>query len=50
MIFCDGGGENSFLNMLAKVNRYELSNATSLNFMIDDVPVMHFIKIITTKE
>ena len=50
MIFCDSGGENSFLNMLAKVNRYELSNATSLNFMIDDVPVMHFTKITTTKE
>ena len=50
MIFCDNGGENSFLNMLAKVSRYELSNATSLNFMIDDVPVMHFTKITTTKE
>lgn len=43
MIFCEGGGEEAFLNMLKKVNRYSVSENT-LNFLIDDVAVMRFGK------
>lgn len=43
MIFCEGGGEETFLNMLKKVNKYSVSNNT-LTFLIDDVAVMRFAK------
>ncbi len=43
MIFCEGGGEETFLNMLKKVNKYAVSGST-LSFMIDDVAVMRFSK------
>ena len=43
MIFCEGGGEETFLNMLKKVNKYAVSGST-LTFMIDDVAVMRFSK------
>jgi hypothetical protein len=43
MIFCEGGGEETFLNMLKKVNKYAVSS-TTLTFMIDDVAVMRFSK------
>lgn len=43
MIFCEGGGEEAFLNMLKKVNRYSVSENT-LNLLIDDVAVMRFGK------
>ncbi len=44
MIFCEGGGEEAFLNMLKKVNRYALTNDKTLTFLIDDVAVMRFAK------
>ncbi len=44
MIFCEGGGEETFLNMLKKVNRYSVS-ANTLTFLIDDVAVMRFAKM-----
>ncbi|HEV8080213.1 MAG TPA: META domain-containing protein [Chitinophagaceae bacterium] len=43
MIFCEGGGEETFLNMLKKVNKYSVSDNT-LTFLIDDVAVMRFAK------
>ena len=45
MIFCEGGGETTFLNMLKKVNRYAVTDSNTLTFMIDDVAVMRFTKI-----
>ncbi len=42
-MFCEGGGEEAFLNMLKKLNKYAVSNNT-LTFMIDDVAVMRFSK------
>ncbi len=44
MIFCEGGGEEAFLNMLKKVNKYTVSDGNTLTFMIDDVAVMRFAK------
>ena len=45
MIFCEGGGETTFLTMLKKVNKYAITNENTLTFMIDDVAVMRFAKI-----
>ena len=44
MIFCEGGGETTFLNMLKKVNKYAVTNGNTLNFKIGDVAVMRFTK------
>lgn len=43
MMFCEGGGEETFLNMLKKVNKYSLNDNT-LTFLIGDVAVMRFAK------
>lgn len=43
MIFCEGGGEGTFLSMLKKVNRYSLNDNT-LTFLMDDVALMRFAK------
>lgn len=43
MIFCEGEGESSFLDMLKKVNKYDI-NGNTLTFMIDDVAVMRFVR------
>lgn len=42
-MFCEGGGETTFLEMLKKVNRFSVSGDT-LNFLIDDISVMRFIR------
>jgi len=43
MIFCNGGGEETFLNMLKKVNKFSVNDNT-LTFLIDDVAVMRFTR------
>lgn len=43
MMFCEGGGEETFLNMLKKVNKFSV-NENTLTFLIDDVAVMRFKK------
>jgi heat shock protein HslJ len=49
MIFCEGGGESTFLNMLKKVNRYTVTDGNTLTFLIDDIAVMRFTKKATGK-
>lgn len=44
MIFCEGGGETTFLNMLKKVNKYAVTNENTLTFLTGDVAVMRFEK------
>ena len=44
MMACPGTGEKTFTEMLQKVNRYALSDGNTLNFLIDDVAVMRFVK------
>ncbi len=46
MIFCEGGVESTFLNMLKKVNKYAVTdgNLNILTFIIDYVAVMRFTK------
>ena len=43
LMFCEGGGEENFLNMLKKVNRYAVIGR-SLTFMMDDIALMRFAK------
>lgn len=43
MMYCEGGGEEAFLNMLRKVNRYSVKD-NILTFLINDVAVMRFTK------
>ncbi len=44
MMACPGNGEQTFNDMLLKVNRYALSDDNTLNYLIDDVAVMRFIR------
>ncbi len=44
MMFCEGGGEQVFLEMMKKVNNYSIDNAGKLNLNIDAVPIMRFKK------
>lgn len=41
MMYCEGGGEETFMTMLKKVNRFA-ENDNTLTFMIDAVAVMRF--------
>lgn len=43
MMACEGIGEQTFYQMLKKINKYSV-NATTLNSLIDDVEVMRFTK------
>jgi heat shock protein HslJ len=43
MMYCEGGGEEAFFNMLKKVNHYSVKD-NILTFFIDDVAVMRFTK------
>jgi heat shock protein HslJ len=45
MIFCEGGGEETFLKMLGKVNKFAIDGDGKLLLLIDDVPMMRFKKI-----
>ncbi len=45
MIFCEGGGEETFLKMLGKVNKLAFDSDNKLLLLIDDVPMMRFKKI-----
>lgn len=44
MRFCEGGGEETFLNMLGKINKFNLDNNGKLILLKDDVPMMRFKK------
>ncbi len=39
---CEGEGETAFLDMLKKVNKYDISEGNSLVFLTDDIVVMRF--------
>ncbi len=44
MMFCEGGGEQTFLQMMRKVNNYSVDNNGKLSLNIDEVPMMRFKK------
>jgi len=43
---CPGEGETIFFEMLKKVNKYAITGDTTLNFMMGDIAIMRFRKII----
>lgn len=45
MIFCEGGGEETFLNTLKKANKYSLDSDGKLILLADDIVLMRFKKI-----
>lgn len=45
MIYCEGGGEGTFLKMLGKVNKLAFDSENKLLLLIDDIPMMRFKKI-----
>lgn len=45
MRFCEGGGEETFMNMLGKVNKFTIDSEGKLLLLIDDIPMMRFNKI-----
>ncbi len=45
MAFCEGGGEETFLKMLGKINRFAMDSEGKLLLLIDDIPMMRFKKI-----
>lgn len=44
MMYCEGGGEEAFKNMMRKTNNYKIEDG-SLVFYFDDIPVMRFKKL-----
>jgi hypothetical protein len=45
MIYCEGGGEETFLKMLGKVNRFAFDREGKLLLLADDIPLLRFKKI-----
>lgn len=46
MAFCEGGGEETFLKMLGKINRFSLDSEGKLLLLVDDIPMMRFKKTV----
>ena len=44
MRWCEGGGEETFLKMLGKVNRFAIDTERKLLLLMDDIPMMRFKK------
>lgn len=45
MMFCDGGGEQFFLQMIKKISSYSIDKDNKLNLNIGQVPMMRFKKV-----
>lgn len=44
MMACPGNGEKTFTDMLQKVNKYAMSDDNTLNFLMDELAVMRFVR------
>ncbi|MNL10765.1 hypothetical protein D3C87_1315750 [compost metagenome] len=45
MMFCDGGGEQQFLQQMKKITSYAIDKDGKLNLIQGDVPMMRFKKV-----
>ncbi|WP_125722391.1 META domain-containing protein [Flavobacterium ustbae] len=45
LMFCDGGGEQQFLQQMKKITSYEIDKDGKLNLIQGDVPMMRFKKV-----
>jgi heat shock protein HslJ len=50
MRFCEGGGEETFMNMLGKVNKWAIDSDRKLVLLTDDIPMMRFKKVTKTQQ
>ncbi|MDL2142551.1 META domain-containing protein [Flavobacterium tructae] len=42
MMFCEGGGEQTFTEMIRKITSYSIDKEGKLNLLLNDVPMMRF--------
>ena len=42
MMYCEGGGETAFLQMIQKVTAFNIDADGKLNLLVDEVPMMRF--------
>lgn len=49
MRYCEGGGEQAFLEMMKKVNKSSIDKDGKLNLLLNEVPMMRFKKVATTE-
>lgn len=45
MMFCEGGGEQTFTQMIRKINAYSIDKDGKLNLLLNNVPMMRFKKV-----
>jgi len=45
LMFCEGGGEQTFLQTIKKVNAYSIDKDGKLNLLMNEVPMMRFKKV-----
>lgn len=45
MMYCEGGGEQTFLQTIKKIDSYSIDKDGKLNLFIKDVPMMRFKKV-----
>jgi heat shock protein HslJ len=45
MMYCEGGGEQVFTQMIRKIDSYSIDKDGKLNLLVKDVPMMRFKKV-----
>lgn len=45
LMYCEGGGEQTFLQIIKKINVYSIDKDGKLNLLLNDVPMMRFKKV-----
>lgn len=45
LMYCDGGGEQVFTQMIRKIDSYSIDKDGKLNLLMKDVPMMRFKKV-----
>ncbi|MEO8532695.1 MAG: META domain-containing protein [Flavobacterium sp.] len=45
MMFCEGGGEQQFLQQIKKTTTYSVDKDGKLNLIVGDIPMMRFKKV-----
>ncbi|OMQ13058.1 META domain-containing protein [[Flexibacter] sp. ATCC 35103] len=45
LMFCEGGGEQTFLQIIKKIDSYSINKDGKLNLNMKDIPMMRFKKV-----
>ncbi|SNR47395.1 META domain-containing protein [Flavobacterium sp. ov086] len=46
MMYCEGGGEQTFTQMIRTIDSYSIDKDGKLNLLVKDVPMMRFKKVV----